>query len=113
MKFSLRWLWRIAPLLLLVILFLLAFQASRAPVDVLWLDAPGWSRAPVGTTQSEQAVPIALDGAGNAYLLLFPPERGGTRPRILALDRQANALWEYTFREIVRRAHAPAAALGW
>jgi hypothetical protein len=98
MKLALRWLWRIVPWLILILLFLLAFRASRAPVDALWLDAPGWSRARlVGNTQSEQAVPIALDDAGQVYLLLFPPELGGARPRVLALDRQADALWEYTF----------------
>jgi hypothetical protein len=46
-------------------LLLLALAASRGPVDALWLDAPGWSRAHlVGNTTAEQAVPIALDDAG-------------------------------------------------
>jgi hypothetical protein len=80
--------------LLLAASFIAVFRQSRAPIDRLWLRAPGWSRATlIGHTTAEHAVPFAFDAQGQPYLLLVPPELGGTRPQLVALDRSAQPRW--------------------
>ena len=49
----------------------LAGALAAGPPEVVWLNAPGWSRArQVGITALDQPTPLAADEAGRAYLLL-------------------------------------------
>lgn len=79
---------------LLALLWLLSGCAVSMP-DRLWLNAPGWDRGlNVGTTAAVDPVPIVLDG--DAQIVLFMLESAGqtARPRVLALNRAAETVWE-------------------
>ncbi len=76
------------------LLFLLLSSCS-GPAERLWLKAPAWNRAAlVGNTQVGDPVPLALDDAGRIYLLLINRGAEASRPMVVAMDRQANVLWE-------------------
>jgi len=108
MKISFRPSRKILFWLVPLLLFLLAFAISRGPVDALWLNAPGWSRARlVGNTQADQAVPIALDDAGQIYLLLFPADAAPGSAHVVALNRQAEAIWERALELSITRPKSP------
>jgi hypothetical protein len=86
--------------LLGLIPLLLIYSAGSGPPERVWLRAPGWSRAQVvGTTQHDQAAPIAVDAAGNAYLFLVQGSVTQRRPQIVALDQQARQRWERTLED--------------
>jgi hypothetical protein len=75
----------------------LAAYVGDNPAEAVWLNAPGWSRARlVGVTQSDEAVPIALDDAGGVYLFLVQPGGTTARPRVIGLNRDAEIAWERT-----------------
>ncbi len=108
MKISFRPSRKILFWLVPLLLFLLAFAVSRGPVDALWLNAPGWSRARlVGNTQAEQAVPIALDDAGQIYLLLFPADAPSESAHVVALNRQAEVIWERALEPSITQPKSP------
>ncbi len=70
----------------------------------LWPQAPGWSRAQlIGVTRVQDPIPMALEPSGRIYLFSFVTPDDSTYPHITALDRQANPVWEQTYREIPLR----------
>lgn len=65
---------------------------------MVWLDAPGWSRARlVTTTALDEPVALTIDDAGGIYLALARAAGTARRPSIMALDRAATPRWEYEF----------------
>jgi hypothetical protein len=46
---------------------------------------------------------MALDSAGNIYLFSFVTFAESSSPRLIALDREANTIWEHTYEEISHR----------
>ena len=97
MKAKFRSLLRILIWLLCLLLLSLAIFASRGPVEHLWLNAPGWSRARlVGHTQLDHPVPIALDDRGDIYLFLIRADGEALRPQAVALGRQMEVVWQRT-----------------
>ena len=99
---------RILGLLPLLLLLLLAIFSSRGPVDHLWLNAPGWSRARlVGHTQLNQAVPVALDDAGKIFLLLIRGDGEISHPQVVALNRRVQVVWEHTFGVVLTEPSQP------
>ncbi len=97
MTTSRRFLRLLAPLLLLtMVLTACADQPER-----LWLQAPGWSRAQLmDNTRVGDPVPIALDDAGRIYLFVISAGQDVSLLHLLALDRQANIVWDYTYEDI-------------
>jgi hypothetical protein len=81
---------------LTLVWLLLALSACDASgEDRLFLKAPGWSRAQyVGHTRINDPASIVLDDAGLIYMALVEAEGEVSRPKILALDRNGEALWE-------------------
>ncbi len=84
-----------------VLLLTLLLTACAGLPERLWLNAPGWSRAQwVGHTQTGDPVPIATDGEGRLYLLLTGGREDRLHPRVIALDRRAEVLWDRTYEAI-------------
>lgn len=82
----------------------LLFAGCVGQPERLWLRSPGWSRAQlVGQTRVPDPVPVVLDDAGNIYILSFVTFEDGSSPRVIALDRGANTIWEHTYKEISHR----------
>jgi hypothetical protein len=46
---------------------------------------------------------MAIDSSGRIYLFSFVTSDDGTYPHMIALDRQANPIWEQTYRDIAAR----------
>lgn len=84
------------------LLFLTAALAACAgQPERLWLKSPGWSRAQfVDNTRVGDPVPITLDDQGNIYIFVISGSSDVSRLRVIALDRQANVVWDHTFEEI-------------
>lgn len=94
----------------LVALFILLvlLTACGSPIEErIWLKASGWNRARVvGNTLLGQPVPLALDNAGNVYLFLIGQENDVLFPRVVALNRAAEVLWDSSYEiALVQPAH--------
>ena len=86
---------RSAGILLLLSIILSACSGSEKR---LWLKAPGWNRAQlVGKTGSADPAPIALDEQGGIYLFLIHVENELAYPHVIALDRELETIWDYTY----------------
>ncbi|UCC63653.1 MAG: hypothetical protein JSV36_00915, partial [Anaerolineae bacterium] len=108
MKVKFKSLLRILIWLLFLLLLSLAIFASRGPVEHLWLNAPGWSRARlVGHTQLDYPVPIALDDRGDIYLFLIQADGEALRPQVVALDRKTEAVWQRTLEAALTEPETP------
>jgi hypothetical protein len=93
--------WRKLGILGLFLGLLLALTACAGSIERLWLDAPGWSRAQrVGNTGSADPVTVALDDTGTVYFFLIHQENDVAHPRLMALNRQVETVWDHTFVEI-------------
>ena len=74
----------------------------------LWLNASGWNRAQlVGNTLLGDPVPLALDDEGRVYLFLIGGDRDAPRPRIVALNRRAETIWDRTYEVELSRPDQP------
>lgn len=85
-----------------LLMALLILSGCAAPEEQrLWLRASGWNRArAVGNTLVGQPAPLALDDAGRIYFLLIDRQADSFYyPRVVALNRQAEVLWERAFAE--------------
>lgn len=82
------------PFLLIVLAaLLLAGCTTETPNE--WLEAPGWGRAAyVGTTRSASPALPAIDADGNAYFVLTASSGSRGVIRLVALDHEAEPLWE-------------------
>ncbi|MCP4543788.1 MAG: hypothetical protein GY832_42285 [Chloroflexi bacterium] len=86
-----------AKLFLVLLTLMPLLSACSYQVDRLWLNAPGWSRAQlISDTSINQAISIALDDTGGIYLFSTRKEANGHHPHIIALNRQAEIIWERT-----------------
>ena len=85
-----------------LLLFLtVTLTACADQPERLWLQAPGWSRAQlVDNTRVGDPVPVAFDDAGRIYLFMISARDDVSNLRIVALDRQANIVWDRTDEEI-------------
>jgi hypothetical protein len=93
---SKAWLWG-SLLFLLLFVGSAALSAGTGEVDRLWLNAPDWSRAKlIAGTAARQPAAMALDDAGRIYLLTIRTEAGTHRVHVIALDRNAEIVWERT-----------------
>lgn len=84
--------------ILLIILFLVACAGQQ---ERLWLKAPGWSRAQMlGNTRVGDPIPIALGDSSEVYLFMIGA--GEERPflRLLAMDQDADVLWDRSYEGI-------------
>jgi hypothetical protein len=93
-------------------LLLLAYSVGSGPAERMWTNAPGWSRAKlIGTTNSDleatQPVPIAVDDAGVMYLLLAHKNGAAVAPRMLALNRQTEVVWDRSLDIAARNLQQP------
>ena len=90
--------WRFLRSLTVLFLLALVLSACTGSAERVWLKAPGWGRAQlVGNTQVGDPVPLALDDAGRIYLFLVHETDGVAYPRVVALDRDAETVWDRTF----------------
>ena len=93
---------------LLVLLLLTACSTSDL-TKRLWTEAPGWSRAQkVAQTSLVDPVAFILDDEGNSYLFVVDLEGETMRPRVVALDRRAETIWEQIIELDVNRIDNPA-----
>jgi hypothetical protein len=85
-----------------LLLFLaLSLTACTGQTERVSLNAPGWNRARlVGNTPIVDPVSIALDDAGGIYLFLFGGDGDAYYPRVIALDRRAEVVWDRTYDQI-------------
>jgi hypothetical protein len=85
-------------LMALFILPVLLAACGSPTEERIWLKASGWNRARVvGNTLVGQPVPMALDNAGNVYLFLIDQENDTLYPRVVALNREAEVLWNSSY----------------
>lgn len=78
--------------------FMLALLTAGCSTDNtkvrIWTEAPGWSRAQkVGQSNIVDPAALTLDDEGNIYLVLVDLEDEFLHPSLVALDRQANTVW--------------------
>ncbi len=82
----------------LLLLLALTLTACTGSAERVWLNAPGWNRARlVGNTPVVDPVSMALDDAGNIYLFLIGGDKDVPYPRVIALNREADVLWDNTY----------------
>jgi len=89
--------WLLIVLSLFVALFLTACSAE--PDQHIWLKSPGWSRAVfLGKTAFNDPIPLALDEHGSIFsaLITRDDDLSEAHFNILALDRNADLLWQRT-----------------
>jgi hypothetical protein len=104
---SKAWLWgSILFLIIFVGLAVVSFSSSK--VDRQWLNAPDWSRASlIGDTSASEPVPFVLDGVGTLYLFALQDDGGTYHPKLFALDRGANVVWERTLEAALEEPEDP------
>jgi hypothetical protein len=94
-KPSFQQLIRSAGLLLLLAVVLSACSGSE---ERLWLKARGWNRAQlIGRTGSADPAPFALDDQGRIYFFLIHTDNELAYPHVIALDRELETIWDYTY----------------
>ena len=82
----------------LVLFLTVTLSACSGSEERLWLKAPGWNRAQlIGNTGSGDPTPIALDDQGRIYLFLIHIENDLAYPHVIALDREMETVWDYTY----------------
>lgn len=60
-----------------------------------WLKAPGWSHGQaIEETRTNDPVAITLDEAGGIYLFLITAVNDDLHPKVIALNRQAEIVWQ-------------------
>jgi len=85
-------------------LLALAMTACSDQPERIWLNAPGWNRAGlVANTPLVDAVTMALDDQGNIYLFLFAGDEDAYTPRVIALDRSAEVIWDRSYEMALTR----------
>ncbi|GAB4527856.1 MAG: hypothetical protein Kow0063_03540 [Anaerolineae bacterium] len=73
-------------------------------MERIWLNAPGWGRAGlVANTPVADPVSMALDDTGHVYLFLYAGDESGYFPRVMAMNRQAEVVWERTYEIALER----------
>jgi hypothetical protein len=81
---------------LLALILLLC--ACSGPAERIWLKAPGWSRARVvANIQVVDPVSMAVDDEGVIYLFLIDGEVDAASLRVIALDREADIIWDRVY----------------
>lgn len=85
------------------------FWAAQGPPDRQWTSAPGWSAArrvalSAASTAAPQAAPLAVDGAGQVYLLTI----AGGAPMISAYGRDAGLRWSRGLESVAGEVRQPA-----
>ncbi|MCB9421506.1 MAG: hypothetical protein H6667_17005 [Ardenticatenaceae bacterium] len=76
-----------------LLLFMLSACSSGPARE--WLNAPGWSHGlPLQETRIGDPVAMTLDDAGGMYLLFVTAVNNELSPKIMALNRQAELMWE-------------------
>ncbi|MCA9978815.1 MAG: hypothetical protein KC413_23810, partial [Anaerolineales bacterium] len=76
-------------------LFLLTACSGGAARE--WLNAPDWSHGlPLQETRIGDPVAMTLDGDGGIYLLFVTAVNSQLSPKIVALNQQAEQVWEQT-----------------
>lgn len=76
----------------------LTLSACAGTAERVWLNAPGWNRARlVASTQVVDPVSMALDDEGGIYLFLIGGEREAAYPRVMALNRRAEVIWDRSY----------------
>lgn len=78
---------------LVLLAFVLLLAGCTTVTERTWLSAPGWRRATqIGTTAIPDRTPPAIGEDGTIYVLMI--DQGSARPRVVALDRRAEVVWE-------------------
>jgi hypothetical protein len=104
-----NWFNKLVKMSLLLVLFLLTACNTTELTERLWTEAPGWSRAQkVSQTNLVDPAAITLDDEGNIYLIVADLEEQTMRPSVVALDRQAETIWEQIIDLDVDRIDNPA-----
>lgn len=74
-----------------------------------WLNAPGWSHGlSLEETRIGDPVAMAVDDEGEIYLLFVTAVNGQLSPKIIALNRQAEQVWERTLPASLSQPDKPA-----
>ena len=85
-------------------LLALAMIGCSDQPERIWLNAPGWNRAGlVANTPLVDPVTMALDDAGNIYLFLFGGDKDAYTPRVIALNRRADVIWDRNYEVALKR----------
>ncbi len=93
---------------LVTIVILVVVVRRSVPTNRIWLKAPDWSRAQIiGTSRINDPAPIVIDDAGTVYIVMIRSDAELSRPRIVALDPQAEILWDRTLEVIMDRPDKP------
>lgn len=80
-----------------VLVWLILLSACARGEAREWLNAPDWSHGlPLGETRIGDPAAAALDDDGGIYLLLVTAVNAQPSPTIIALNRQAEQVWEQT-----------------
>ena len=99
------------PLYILTALLLLMATLSACSGSLgerLWLNASGWKRAQMlGNTLLGDPAPLALDDEGHIYLFLIGGAQDAPRPRVVALNRQVETIWDHTYEVELSRPDKP------
>jgi len=78
--------------------------ACNDQAERIWLNAPGWNRAGlVANMPLVDPVTMALDDAGTIYLFLFSGDEDAYTPRVIALDRRTDVIWDRTYEMALKR----------
>ncbi|MBX0327090.1 hypothetical protein K2Z83_05255, partial [Oscillochloris sp. ZM17-4] len=102
-------------LLASMIVALLAFTywAAQGAPDVMWTSAPGWSWArrvalSAADTPAPQVAPLAVDGAGQIYLLTIARRDAAPQALLTAYGRDAGVRWRRELSAPAGEIHQPA-----
>lgn len=99
------------PLYILIWLLLLTVTLSACSGSIgerLWLNASGWKRAQMlSNTLVGDPAPLALDDEGHIYLFLIGGAQDAPRPRVVALNRQVETIWDHTYEVELSRPDKP------
>ncbi len=99
--------------LVIIILFLLVLAVSFVALrggsaERIWLKAPDWSRAQIiGTSRINDPASLVIGEGGTIYTFLIAADGEISRPRIMALNPQAEVLWDKTLDVIIDRPDKP------
>jgi hypothetical protein len=94
--------------LLVLVLGLLLLSACSGGEAREWLKAPDWSHGvPIEETRIADPAAMAVDDAGGIYLLFVTAVNEQLSPKIVALNRQAERVWEKTLPVVLSQPDKP------